>query len=282
MADTLANKVILITGASAGIGAATAARLSRAGARVFGTSRNPAVSQPGVTMLQMDVRDAQSVAACVDAVIAQAGRIDALVNNAGYGIAASVEDTSIEDMTRQLDTNFLGPLRVIQAVLPHMRAQGSGRIVQISSLAARIGIPFQGAYSASKSALSGMSEALSIELAPFGIAVVMIEPGDTKTNFTAMREWTEKAKKSDVYGARARHAVAVMEKSEQKGTPADKVARLVETALTVGKPKLRYVSASATERAALVLQRVLPGRAFEALIRSTYELPAASSATDGK
>jgi NAD(P)-dependent dehydrogenase (short-subunit alcohol dehydrogenase family) len=275
MSKTLTVKVVLVTGASAGIGAATAARLARAGCRVFGTSRQAeqAAPAPSVTMLQMDVRDTQSIAACVAAVVKDAGRIDALVNNAGYGIAASVEDTSADDMLKQLDTNFLGALRVCQAVLPIMRTQKSGRIVQISSLAARIGIPFQGAYSASKSALESMSEALGIELKPFGIDVVMIEPGDTKTNFTAMREWTEGAKWSAVYGARARHAVAVMEKAEQAGTPADSVARLVETALTAAKPKLRYVSASTMERVALFLQRVLPGRAFETMIASNYEMP---------
>ena len=257
----VADKVILITGASAGIGAAAATRLARAGARVFGTSRTAKASGDGVTMLPMDVRDAQSVAAGIGEVIKAAGRIDALVNNAGFGIAAAIEDTTVDDMLRQLDTNFLGALRTVQAVLPHMRAQGAGRIVQVSSLAARIGIPFQGAYSASKSALSGMSEALSLELAPFGIAVVLVEPGDTKTNFTAMREWTEKARASNVYGARARHAVAVMETSEQKGTSADKVARLIQKTLTAEKPKLRYVSASTTERMALLLQRFCPAGA---------------------
>jgi NAD(P)-dependent dehydrogenase (short-subunit alcohol dehydrogenase family) len=273
MSKALADKVVLVTGASAGIGAATAARLARAGCRVYGTSRQTGQAAPSVSMLQMDVRDPRSIAACVAAVVKDAGRIDALVNNAGYGIAASVEDTSPDDMMRQLDTNFLGPLRVCQVVLPHMRAQKSGRIVQISSLAARIGIPFQGAYSASKSALESMSEALGIELKPFGIDVVMVEPGDTKTNFTAMREWTEAAKWSAVYGARARHAVSVMEKAEQAGTPADNVARLVERALMAAKPKLRYVSASPLERVALFLQRVLPGRAFETMIASNYEMP---------
>ncbi len=273
MIKAVAGRVVLVTGASAGIGAATAARLARARWKVFGTSRKPSPGTAGITMLPMDVRDAQSVAACVGAVIKEAGRIDALVNNAGFGIAASVEDTDVDDMQRQLNTNFLGPLRVVQAVLPHMRAQGAGRIVQVSSLAAHIGIPFQGAYSASKAALSTMSEALSIELAPFGISVVLVEPGDTKTNFTAMREWTDKAKASEVYGARARHAVAVMEKAEQKGTPANRVARLIERALTAQKPKLRYVSASAMERLALLLKRILPDRTFEAVIRSNYELP---------
>ena len=273
MTGKISGHVVLVTGASSGIGYATAKRLAAKGCRVFGTARKTTQSEAAITMLPMDVREMQSVAACVGAVLRDAGRIDALVNNAGYGIAGSVEDTSVDDMVRQLDTNFLGAIRVVQAVLPHMRAQRSGRIVQVSSLAARIGIPFQGAYSASKAALSTLSESLSIELAPFGIAVVVVEPGDTKTSFTAMREWTENSRSSDVYGARARHAVGVMEKSEQMGTPPDRVARLIERALAAEKPKLRYVSASLPERAALFLQRNLPDRAFEAVIRSVYEIP---------
>ena len=273
MAKISAGSIVLVTGASTGIGAATARRLSAAGCRVFGTSRKPAQGGGTVTMLPMDVRDAQSVAACVGEVIKAAGRIDALVNNAGYGIAASVEDTSVEDMLRQLDTNLFGALRVIHAVVPHMRVQGAGRIVQVSSLAARAGIPFQGAYSASKAALSLMSEALSIELAPFGIDVVSVEPGDTQTQFTGMRAWTEAAKTSITYGARARHAIAVMENSERKGAPADRVARVIEVALRAERPKLRYVSVTMTERGLLFLLGIIPARAFESLMRSIYEPP---------
>ncbi len=227
------TKVILVTGASSGIGAAIAARLAKAGHTVFGTSRKAGATPPaqGVQMLAMDVRREDSIAQAVAQLVKSAGRIDVLVNNAGFGIAAAVEDTRPDDMMRQLDTNFLGPLRVCQAVLPAMRKQGAGRIVQISSLAARIGIPFQGAYSASKSALEGMTEALSMEVKPFGIAVVLIEPGDTKSNFTAAREWTAAAKSNAAYGARAKHAIEVMEKSEQAGPPADKVARIVERAI---------------------------------------------------
>jgi short-subunit dehydrogenase len=266
-------KAVLITGASAGIGAAIAARLARAPFDVWGTSRrsDAPLPAPSVRMIQMDVRDPGSVSRGVDQMMAVAGRIDVLINNAGNGIAASVEDTSVADMTAQFDTNFYGPLRVCQAVIPIMRAQGHGRIIQISSLAARIGIPFQGAYSASKAALEGLSEALSIELAPFNIQVAMVEPGDTKTSFTAARVWTKRAKASAVYGERARYAVRVMEKSEQAGTDPDEVAKLVEEAIAAAEPKLRYVSASRTERFALLMQRLLPDRRFEAMIASAFE-----------
>ncbi len=272
-----ANKIILVTGASSGIGAAIAKRLAGEGHTVFGTSRKAGAAPPGdgVRILVMDVRSDDSVAQAVAQVMAAAGRIDVVVNNAGFGLAGAIEDTKPDDMRRQLDTNLLGALRVCQAVLPAMRAQGSGRIVQITSLGARVGIPFQGAYCASKFALEGMSEALSIEVKPFGIDVVMIEPGDTNSNFTAAREWTEAAKASAVYSARAKHAVAVMAKAEESGPPSDKVARIVSRAIAAKAPKLRYVSTSAVERAAITAQRLLPGRVFEAIVGSVYALPKA-------
>lgn len=269
------SKVVLVTGASAGIGAAIASRLSHANYRVFGTSRKADATPPaaGIEMLPMEVRNNESVLACVAAIIAGCGRLDVLVNNAGDGIAAAVEETLPEDLQAQLDTNLFGPLRVCQAVLPHMRAAKAGRIIQITSLTARIAVPFQGAYSASKWALEGLSEAMSMELKPFGIDVVMIQPGDTRTNFTASRQWTRTAVQSDVYRARARHAVEVMEKSEQAGPPADKVARIVQQAIETRHPRLRYSSVSPTERLAMLLQRVLPGRLFEEIVSSTFRLP---------
>jgi NAD(P)-dependent dehydrogenase (short-subunit alcohol dehydrogenase family) len=269
------GKVVLVTGASSGIGAAIAVRLAGAGHRVFGTSRKAgaAAPAPAVKMLVMDVRDGATIAAAIGTVMSECGRIDVLINNAGDGIAAAVEETLPSDLQVQLETNLFGPLRVCQAVLPHMRAQRSGRIVQITSLAARIAVPYQGAYSASKWALEGLSEAMSMELNPFGIDVVMIEPGDTKSNFTMERQWTKTAVESDVYRVRAKHAVGVMEKSEQAGPPAEKVARVVQHAVEARRPKLRYVSVSATERLALVLQRLLPGRVFEGIVLSAFKVP---------
>jgi NAD(P)-dependent dehydrogenase (short-subunit alcohol dehydrogenase family) len=269
------GKVVLVTGASSGIGAAIAKRLAETGYAVFGTSRRAGAASPcaGVRMLVMDVCSEESISAAVDEVITSGGRLDVLVNNAGFGLAGAIEETSADDMRRQLETNLLGSLRVCQAVLPIMRKQGSGKIIQISSLAGRIGIPFQGAYCTSKFAIEGLTEALSMEVKPFGIDVVLIEPGDTKTNFTASREWTSAAKTSPVYAEHARHAIAVMEKSEQAGPPADKVAQVVARAISDKKPKLRYVSATAMERVALALKRTLSDRSFEKFIASIYAPP---------
>jgi NAD(P)-dependent dehydrogenase (short-subunit alcohol dehydrogenase family) len=269
------GRVVLVTGASSGIGAAVAKRLAESGYIVFGTSRRDGAPPPhnAVRMLVMDVCDDVSIARGVAEVVQASGRIDAVVNNAGFCLAGAMEETTSADLQRQLDINLLGPLRVCQAVLPIMRQQRSGRIVQISSLAGRIGIPYQGAYCTSKFALEGFTEALSMEVKPFGIDVVLVEPGDTKTNFTAAREWTAAAKASFVYAVRAKHAIAVMEKSERAGTPADKVAQIVARALSDKHPKLRYVSASALERVALALKRTLSDRSFEKFIASNYAPP---------
>jgi NAD(P)-dependent dehydrogenase (short-subunit alcohol dehydrogenase family) len=273
-----AAQVVLVTGASSGIGAACAARLAARGHRVFGTTRGEKPpSSGGIEWLVLDVCDAGSAERCVAAVIAAAGRLDVLVNNAGIGIAGAVEDTTPEDLVRQLDTNLLGPLRMIRAAAPHLRAQGEGRIVQISSLAGRIGVPFQGAYSASKFALEGLSEALALELRPFGVDVVLVQPGDVRSGFGAARAWTAEARANPLYRERAVRAVAAMERAERTGPPPERVARLVARIVAARRPRLRYVCATPLERSALVLQRILPARLFQSIVRATYDAPAATN-----
>ena len=267
-------RVVLITGTSSGIGAACAARLAADGHRVFGTARGVAPAGPaGIEWLALDVCDDAAVASGVARVIEAAGRIDVLVNNAGIGIAGAVEDTTPEDLVRQLDTNLLGPLRMVRAVVPHMRERGSGRIVQISSLAGRIGVPFQGAYSASKFALEGLSESLALELRPLGIDVVLVQPGDVRSGFGAARAWTETARANPLYRERAARAVGAMEQAERTGPPPERVARLVARIVAARRPRLRYVCATPLERSALALQRLLPGRIFERIVRASYDAP---------
>ncbi|MCY1065034.1 SDR family NAD(P)-dependent oxidoreductase [Nannocystis sp. RBIL2] len=210
--------VVLITGASSGFGEAAARLLAARGPyRVFGTSRRAAGDDTlgGAEMLPLDVRSDASVAACVDAVMQRAGRIDVLVNNAGYTLAGAVEETAIDEAKAQFDTNFFGMARMVRAVLPVMRAQGGGRIVNVSSLAGLVGVPFHAHDSASKFAIEGLSEGLRQEVRRFGIHVSLIEPGDFKTAGTAARERATGG--LPAYAAARDRAIDIMARAEQSG-----------------------------------------------------------------
>ncbi|MCQ8279267.1 oxidoreductase [Acetobacteraceae bacterium KSS8] len=177
------KKVALITGVSSGIGRATAELLARKGYQVFGGVRTPEKAHAinGVTLVQIDVRDEASIKAGVESVLQQAGRIDVLINNAGYSIVGAVEETSPEEAQALFDTNLFGVLRMSRAVLPAMRAQGSGRIVNLSSVLGFLPAPFMGLYAATKHAVEGLSESLDHEVRNFGIRVILIQPSFTRT-----------------------------------------------------------------------------------------------------
>ena len=178
------SKVVFITGVSSGIGRATAVQLAQRGCKVFGSVRDlrKAEAVLGVEFVEMDVRDANSVERAVEAIIGKAGRIDVLVNSAGGTMLGAVEETSVAEAQALFDTNVFGILRTAQAVLPHMRAQRSGRIVNVSSVLGFLPAPYMGLYSASKHAVEGMSETLDHEVRGFGVRVVQVEPSYTKTN----------------------------------------------------------------------------------------------------
>ena len=212
-------KVVLITGASSGIGQACARHLARRGYQVFGTSRRPqAGAEEPFEMIPMDVTDEDSVRQGVATVLARAGRLDAVVNNAGFGFGGAVEDTSIDEAQELFETNFFGTLRVCRAVLPHMRERRAGTIVNVSSLAGLIAQPFVGMYCATKFAIEGVTEALRMEVRPFGIHVVMIEPGDTRTGFTANRRPTQASQAASPYADSMQRVLAVIERDEETGS----------------------------------------------------------------
>jgi NAD(P)-dependent dehydrogenase (short-subunit alcohol dehydrogenase family) len=265
MAD--AGRVALVTGASAGIGRACADRLAAAGWVVTGASRRgtgPADYGARWAGLVMDVDEESAVRSGVSAVLAEHGRIDALVASAGWGIAGAAEFTSIEAARAQFETNFWGCVRCVQAVLPHMRAQRSGRIVLISSLAGVIGIPFQAYYTASKFALEGFGEALAYEVAPFGVGVTLVQPGNIATDFTSSRRISADDDTESVYAEAMTRAVAVMERDEAHGAPAGQVAAAVQRVLESARPPRRVSAGKPAERAGLVAKRLLPFRLFEA------------------
>lgn len=265
------NKVVLITGASSGLGLASARHLARCGYRVFGTSRHSqaAGSEP-FAWVQMDVDDEGSVRQGVAEVLQQAGRVDVVVNNAGFGIGGAVEDTSLAEARAQLETIFFGTLRVCQAVLPGMRAQRSGLIVNVSSLGGIIALPFQGLYSAAKFAVEGLSEALRIEVRPWGIHVVLVEPADFRTDFTARRRPAGDCGASSPYAAAFCRAMAVIEHDETHGSSPEMMGRLLARIIRSRSPRLRYMVGSFTEVLAGVLKPYLPQRLFEWIIRGHY------------
>jgi NAD(P)-dependent dehydrogenase (short-subunit alcohol dehydrogenase family) len=272
MAD-IKRKTVLITGASSGIGQACARRLAQRGYEVFGTSRRPqAEADVPFEMIPMDVTDDDSVREGVATVVARSGRLGVVVNNAGFGFAGAVEDTSIDEARRIFETNFFGVLRVCRTVLPYLREQRAGTIVNISSLSGLIAQPFMGMYSATKFALEGMSEALRMEVRRFGIHVVLIEPGDTRTAFTANRKRTAGSQTASAYVDNTLRALAVVERDEKAGISPEAVARLLEHILRLRSPRLRYPVASASQRFAAVSKKLLPGGLFERALVLYYRV----------
>jgi NAD(P)-dependent dehydrogenase (short-subunit alcohol dehydrogenase family) len=220
----------------------------------------------------MDVTDDRSVREAVLRVTSEAGRLDVVVNNAGIGIAGAVEETSVEEAKLQFETNFFGVLRVCRTALPILRRQGSGLIVNISSIGGLMGLPFEGLYSASKFALEGMSEALRLEVRQFGIRVVLVEPGDFKTRFSANRVWTRESDEKSAY-AESRNAVQKVIERDENGAPDPLgVAHLVGRIVERRSPALRYPVGLFLQRLAVGLKRILPAWGFERILRSAYKL----------
>ncbi len=220
----------------------------------------------------MDVEDDDSVRKCIDSVIARAGRLDAVVNNAGISIMGSVEDTSIEEAKAQLETNFFGVLRVCRATLPILRQKGGGHVVNISSLAGVIGLPFSGLYSASKFALEGLSESLRMECRQFGIRVVLVEPGDFRTNITVRRRTVQAAQTNDAYRAAFDHCKKKQDQDEANAQSPEPVARLVARILSDPNPRTRYAVGMFTQTMVVPLKRILPQRVFEWMARQAFGL----------
>jgi NAD(P)-dependent dehydrogenase (short-subunit alcohol dehydrogenase family) len=267
-------KVVLITGASSGIGQACARHLARRGYQVFGTSRRP---RPGpeepFEMIRMDVTDEDSVSQGVATVLERAGRLDVVVNNAGFGFGGAVEDTSLDEAREMFETNFFGMLRVCRAVLPHFRERRAGTIVNVSSLNGLIGMPFVGMYCATKFAMEGVTEALRMEVRPFGIRVVMIEPGDTRTGFTANRRPTQASRAAESpYAENMQRVLAVIEHDENTGSSPEAAARLLERILRSRSPRLRYPVASAFQRFAAAARKFMPAGLFERLLIRYYRV----------
>lgn len=273
--------VVLITGASSGIGKAIGEALVKKGFKVYGTSRKEMtdnyteIISPNnncngyMRLIQLDVCSEESIKKAVNLILAKEGHIDILVNNAGIGIAGSVEDTSVDESFKQFDTNFFGALRMCRKVIPIMRNNKRGLIINISSVAGLIAIPFQSMYSSSKYALEALTEALRIEVKPFGINVSMVEPGDTKTGFTEKRIYAAGANENSAYKAKFEKSINAMVKSELNGPGPDKVVQAVIKIINRKNPPIR-ITAGFSYKVIVFLKRILPARFVSYVVSKIY------------
>ncbi len=257
------KQVVFISGASRGIGRITAQLLHERGHRVFGTTRKPDTDDLPFRMLALDVTDDASVHTAVAQVVAEAGRLDVLINNAGYDIYGAAEETTLDELLAQMDTNFVGAVRLTTAVLPYMRRQGGGRIVNMSSVGGLLALPYNSAYAASKFALEGYSESLRYELLPAQISVSLIEPGQVRTDTL----------ETSIRSADGRHARAVAERARALGRRAalqpGAVARVVARVVEAKRPRLRYLVGGQARQVAL-LKQFVPEWVREALIMRQF------------
>lgn len=274
------GRVVLISGASAGFGQASAEHLARLGHRVYGTSRRaelpaaaaPVERLPYPRMIPMDVGDDASVQRAVEHVVKCEGGIDVVVNNAGVGLAGAIEETSVDEAKALFETNVFGVHRVCRAVLPGFRARGEGLVVNVSSLGGLVTIPFQGFYSASKYALESMTDALRMELAPFGIRVVLIEPGDFRTGFTDHRSFAAEAGPASAYHERCRRAVAVMERDERNGSDPSLFAECLAGIIADESPRPRYPVGALGQRLAVAARGFVPTTLLDRALRALYKV----------
>ena len=263
--------VILITGITSGFGKAMACRLSADGHKVYGTHRRDTDPLPGVTYIRADACNEEDCRSAVDAVLEKEGRIDVFINNAGMGIGGPLEFCSLEDAARQMDVNWMGMVRFLHFVIPVMRRQKAGRIICFSSIGGLMGLPFQGLYSASKFAIEGYCEALRMELKASGIDVVVIEPGDFSTNFTAMRKSVDRQEAFEAYPSYA-ESLRSIEHDETNGLKPEFLASRISRIVSCRHPRYSYVISTFEQYSSTILKRILPARWFSRLLSGYYKL----------
>ena len=266
------SKTALVTGASSGIGEETARTLHKLGYTVYAaarrTDRLEQLTPIGIHALAMDVTDDESMTSGIEKIIAETGRIDVLVNNAGYGSFGAIEDVPIDEARRQFEVNVFGLARLTQLVLPHMRAQRSGTIINISSIGGRFTTLLGGWYHASKHAVEALSDALRMETTPFGIDVVVIEPGLIRTEWSGIAaNHLEETAEGSAYASQIKAVANSMrsESTNKRQSPPSVIADTVEKIVTARKPRTRYVVGFAA-KPLVTLRHILPDRAFDRLI----------------
>ncbi len=268
----LMPKTVLITGGSSGIGKAIGEYLTEKGYRVFGTSRNPQnITNSAFPLLKMNVNETESIEAVIAEVIGKAQRIDVVINNAGVGITGPIEETPESEIKKAFDTNFHGPINVIKAVLPQMRKQGFGHILNITSIAAYMGLPYRGIYSASKAALEIAIEAMRMETLQFGVKMTNIAPGDFATNIAAGRYHAPVLENSPYKKDYGNTLKTMNEHVDNGGNPLE-MAKVVHKIIETENPRIHYKVGSSLQKFSIVLKRILPDKVYERMLLRHYGL----------
>lgn len=266
------NKVVLITGGSSGIGKSIGEYLHHKGFVVYGTSRDPERIQNSVfPLVALDVRNTASIQAAVAKIIADSGRLDIVVNNAGVGITGPLEEIPTEEIKNNFETNFFGPIEVMKAVLPQMRAQKSGLIINVTSIAGYMGLPYRSVYSASKGALELITEALRMEVKSFGIQITNVAPGDFATNIASGRFHAPLIKDS-AYQIPYGNTLKMMDEHVDSGSNPNEMAEVVYRIIETKEPRIHYKVGAFLQKFSIVLKRILPDKVYEKMLMNHYKL----------
>jgi short-subunit dehydrogenase len=265
-------KIVLITGGSSGIGKSIGEFLSKKGYTVYGTSRNPNnYEQSKFPILALDVTKKDSILSCVQNIIKKENRIDVLINNAGAGITGPIEEIPDAEIKKNFETNFFGPINVIKATLPQMRKQNSGLIINITSIAGYMGLPYRGIYSASKGALELITEAFRMEIKDFNIRMANLAPGDFATNI-AVGRYHSPVKEGSPYSQKYGEVLNAINEDVNKGGDPNKVAEMILKIIETNNPKSHYKVGEFMQKFSIVLKRILPDKVYEKLLINHYKL----------
>lgn len=266
------NKVVLITGGSSGIGKAVGIYLQQKGYKVYGSSRNPeTVTHSSFPLVALDVRNSASIQQAVQEIVAKEGRVDVLINNAGVGITGPVEEIPLEEIQNNFHTNVFGPIEAMKAVLPVMRRQKSGMIINITSIAGYMGLPYRGIYSASKGALELITEAVRMEVKPFNIKVTNVAPGDFATDIASRRFHAPVLDHSPYKKIYSQQLATIDEHVNDGGDPVE-MARVIDRIITGNSPKVHYRVGAFMQKFSIFLKKILPDTVYEKMLMNHYKI----------
>lgn len=266
------SKTVFITGASSGIGRAIGDYLTQKGYRVFGTSRNPdAIKNSQFPLIKLDVNNIKSIQSAISELMSKTETIDVLINNAGVGITGPLEETPDEEIKKAFETNLFGPINIIKEILPYMRKQKKGRIINITSIAGYMGLPYRGIYSASKAALEITMEAMRMEIRQFNIKMSNVAPGDFATNIAAGR-YHAPVLQGSPYEKVYQQTLEIMNEHVDGGEDPVKMAKAIEKIINSANPKVHYQIGSPLQKFSVLLKKVLPGKMYENLLLKHYKL----------